>query len=341
MKKIQLSHSACEKYRTCPALYKYHYIDKLRPEKAGSALFLGSAIDDALNYMLLGKKKKLSKEDKEFLEKYESPEDAFLQTFQTFSHNGEEIDIRRSEKAEYFKSDLDTSVLEEDDFEKLREFDPEVEDHLEYIEEIQGFIKEKKKLDKKDQMLYNYICWLSLRKKGLMLIEAYRQDILPEIEECFSIQQRVHLPNEDGHFIIGFIDAVVSFKSMPGVKVVLDNKTSSTKYKDDSVALSPQLATYLEFKELDHGAYGVLGKKLRKREPRTRTQLIIDKVAEETYDETFEMYDEVLEGIKAEKFEKNYDSGCFQWGKPCPYYRYCRSDGKIKDGLVEVKKKKK
>lgn len=337
-KKIRLSHSAAEKYKTCSYMYKLHYIDKLRPEGVGSALFMGSAIDDALNYMLLEKKKKLSKDDKDFLAKYDSPEDAFLKTFKTFKHNGEEIDISTSPKAEYFKSDLDTSVLEEDDYEKLREFDPEVEDHEAYIEEIQGFIKEKKTLDEQDQRLYNYICWLSLRKKGLLLIQAYRDDILPQIAETHSIQERVHLPNENGDSLIGFIDAVVSFVDDPNTKVVLDNKTSSTKYKDDSVATSPQLATYCEYKGLDSAAYAVVEKKLRKKEPRTRTQLIIDKVADETYDDTFDKYEEVLAGIKAEEFEKNYESGCFFFGKPCAYYRYCRSEGKVMDGLVCTKR---
>lgn len=338
-KKIQLSHSAADKYETCPAMYKFHYIDKIRPEEAGSALFLGSAIDEALNRMLLEKKKKLSEDEKKMMEK--TPEEHFLDNFRTFKHNGKEIDIRTSPLAKYFKSDLDTSVLEDDDYEKLIEFDPEIEDHEAYIEEIQGFIKDNQELEEQDKRLYNFICWLSLRKKGLMLIDAYRQDILPLIHETISIQQRVHLPNNNGDFILGFIDAVVTFTDNPNRKVVLDNKTSSKAYKDDSVSLSPQLATYCEFMELDYAAYAVVEKKLRKREPRTRTQLIVDKVAENTYDETFDKYEKVLNGIKNGEFEKNYDSGCFFYGSRCPYYRYCRSDGKIMDGLICTKKSKK
>lgn len=339
MSKTRLSHSAAEKYRTCSEMYRLHYIDKIRPDSAGSALFFGGAIDEGLNRLLLEKKPNLTKEEKELMKK--TPEEVFLENFREFKLNGEIIDIRQSEKAEYFKSDLDTSVLEDDDYEKLREFDPEVEDHEAYIEQIQESIKNKETLAPEDKRLYNFICWLSLRKKGLMLIEAYRQDIFPEIHTVFSIQERVHLPNDNGDYIIGFIDAVVSFNDAPERKVVLDNKTSSTKYKDDSVKTSPQLATYNEFMGLDYAAYAVVEKKLRKKEPRTRTQLIIDKVAESTYDETFDMYEDVLMGIKNEEFEKNYESGCFQFGRPCPYYRYCRSEGKVMDGLVCTKKEKK
>lgn len=51
MKKI--SHSAWQKYLTCPRMYKLHYNDRLRPEGTTSALLFGTAMDEALNAMLL------------------------------------------------------------------------------------------------------------------------------------------------------------------------------------------------------------------------------------------------------------------------------------------------
>ena len=52
---IKLSHSASEKYLTCPQQYKLHYIDRIRPDKLGSALLFGSALDEALNRLLATK----------------------------------------------------------------------------------------------------------------------------------------------------------------------------------------------------------------------------------------------------------------------------------------------
>jgi len=54
--KKKISFSAWKKYHDCPQLYKYHYIDRLRPESIGSPLVFGTAIDEALNQLLTGHK---------------------------------------------------------------------------------------------------------------------------------------------------------------------------------------------------------------------------------------------------------------------------------------------
>ena len=53
---ITLSYSGLEKYKTCPRLFKYHYIDKIRDKRKSSALLFGNAIDEALNALLETKK---------------------------------------------------------------------------------------------------------------------------------------------------------------------------------------------------------------------------------------------------------------------------------------------
>lgn len=49
----RISHSAWNKYLTCPSLYDIHYNQRLRPTKTSSSLLFGSAMDEALNVMLL------------------------------------------------------------------------------------------------------------------------------------------------------------------------------------------------------------------------------------------------------------------------------------------------
>ena len=56
MSKVNLSYSAVEKYKFCPALYKYHYIDRIRPIQVGSPLPFGSALDEAFGRLKLDKK---------------------------------------------------------------------------------------------------------------------------------------------------------------------------------------------------------------------------------------------------------------------------------------------
>lgn len=327
MKNIRLSHSAAEKFRTCGALYKHHYIDRIRPVAQGSALFFGSAVDDALNVLLESKKEILTYEFDESVSILQQAQDEFDTLW---CEQLENINI------EYFKSDIDTSVLLDIDLEAIAEFDKEVEDHKEFLKECFAILKNKEKMCEEDQALYNRIAWHCLYRKGIMLIEAYNNDIMPQIHTVFDIQKKVELPDEHGNLLIGYIDAIVSFIDAPDRKVILDNKTSSKPYKEDSVRTSPQLATYCEAEGIEKGAFAVVEKAIRKREPRTRTQLIIDKIPEKLLDETFEMYDNVLEGIENEEFDKNYDSGCFMFGRPCQYYGYCRSNGNNKDGLEEV-----
>ena len=324
MKKINLSHSACDKYIKCPAMYKHHYIDRVRPIGKGSALFFGSAMDEALN-VLLGTMQMVGKV---------YPANIINIAVSTFVD--EWAKCIENPDIEYFKSDIDFSLITESDIEDLIELDPEVTDHFEFLEECYAILKKKEKLEDLDKILYNRIAWYSLLEKGKLLIVAYYDDILPQIHTVFDIQKKIELPDGKGNTIIGYIDAIVSFIDAPDRKVVLDNKTSSSTYKSDSVSLSTQLATYCEAEEIDYGAYGVVEKKIRKRIPRTRTNLIIDKIPEKLLDETFEMYDNVLEGIQNEEFDKNYESGCFFYGKPCPYFKYCKSNGKIMDGLEKV-----
>lgn len=324
MKKITLSHSAASKYQQCPAMYKYHYIDKIRPLVNSSALYFGSALDEALNLLLESKKEISIQVDRESTS-------ILYQALEKFEDEWD--DVFESDSIEYFKSDIDLSLLDNSTIKDLKVFDPEVSDHDKFIKECFDIIKNKNKLSEKDKILYNRIAWECLNSKGKMLIKAYNEHIMPCIHTVFDIQKKVELPDKEGNLLVGYIDAIVSFIESPDRKVVLDNKTSSKSYKSDSVSTSNQLATYCEHEDIEWAAYAVLEKEIRKRNPRVRTQLIIDKVSEKTIDETFDLYDNVLDGISSSKFDKNYDSGCFFFGKPCPYYAYCRSNGEDIKGL--------
>lgn len=325
---MRLSHSAKDCYLTCPKKWELYYKQKLRSRYIGSALVFGSAIDEALNTMLLEKKKELTEEEQELLEL--TPEETFLKHFKTARILKDQVDIRKSDQIYYFKSDLDLQLLEAKDHKKVLDFSKEVGIELETFENIEQFVEEvhlnlkaKQKLDTETQKVYNYICWLSLCQKGLLLLDEYRKNIMPEIEEVFDVQKRISLPDGDDEFV-GVIDVICSFHSEPGVKYVCDNKTSSRPYKQDSVSLSAQLAGYSEYEENDNCAYIVLEKKLRKREPRVRSAIIKDRMPEEMKNQTFDELTEVFHEINAGNFEKNMDN-CFQYGRKCDYYSHCRT----------------
>ncbi len=118
--------------------------------------------------------------------------------------------------------------------------------------------------------------WHSLSRKAELLLTAYHRDILPQIKQVIEVQKSVELLDDEGNNFNGIVDAIVRLQD--GRVVVMDNKTSSTVYKKDSVAESEQLAMYqeiLNIKEQDPAdpwkhkieacAYAVMSKKLNKK----------------------------------------------------------------------------
>jgi hypothetical protein len=323
---MRLSHSSKEMYLTCSKKWELHYKERLRTSEVGSALFFGNAIDEALNVMLLEKKKNLTDSDKLMLRS--SPEKTFEHTLRNVYVLDKYIDVSKYEHASYYKSDFDLTLLENLDLQGIYEYAEVLELDVTNLKQLEKFldfchVEVKNKLEKPEKLLYNFVGWISLLKKGLLLIQEYRENILPEIEEVFDVQKEIRLDDGDDCFV-GVIDVICSFNDEPGKVYICDNKTSTRAYKKDSVRTSPQLAAYCEHEDVKDAAYIVLEKNIRKKDPRVRSAIIKDTVPEKLKDETFDILTEVLHNIKEEKFDKNFDS-CFAYGKKCPYFDYCRT----------------
>lgn len=310
---IKLSYSANNKYKQSPFAWFCHYMLRLREERMGSALAFGAAMDKGLNTLLMSKSPKT--------ELPVTPEQEFLNAFELVEYNGETLDLRSSDKIKWLKSDLDESVLIEED---------------------------KELLDKAYRI--EYVC---MRRKGLMMIEAYKEQILPHIKEVVSIQDYVSIPNEYGDEVIGYIDFVAkffvnkkasnyeTFKHLEKYNdkiITFDNKTSSMTYKPDSVAKSDQLGTYFEWpgNKSDFAGYIVIPKKIRKQKlPLIPIDIIIDSVEDEVREATFQSYSDTIEGIKTGQFPC-YGDACRRSTFGCCYAVYCASGGKDTTGLVNV-----
>lgn len=335
---IRLSNTAITTYQQCGMKYKFHYVDRYRTKLLDSPLFFGNAIDNAINVQLLSKKKNLTKEEAELRSKdYKL---VFRDALQNVTIINTKSDIRKSELARYFNSDLDLDIWTQSDIEEfinhgiveLKQINKT--NYRAFIDECLEVRKEKKLLDTPEYRLFNFACWISLHRKGLILLEAYRTTILPEIVEVHDIQKEVHLPNEKGDFITGYIDFVATFKD--GVKRVMDNKTSSSAYTEQNILDSQQLVIYTENQQNYKCGFAVLEKKLRKKEPRTRSYLIFGEITAQQVEKAFSEIEYVLEDIKAEKFEKN-EKSCFAFGKPCPFYELCHKGNA--EGLIKLDKK--
>jgi len=327
---MKLSYSSTQKYLLCGEKWRLHYQERIRTTRIGSALIFGGSVDEALNRLLLEKKKELT--DGEKLMMNSTPEETFVSCMERNYLNGEYIEVKNSPQIDYYKSDCDTSLLEEEDLEELFTYFDNLEEVNKFVEKFQ---KIKNPDDPEELIVYNTICWLSMVRKGLMLIDAYRKDIMPEIEEVISIQEKVSLPDGEDEFI-GVIDFVGRFKDDPENVYIIDNKTSSRKYPENAVKESEQLAIYAEYKGVKHAAYIVVEKKIRKRTPRTRTQIVKDTIDEDQLDNTFNELTEVFHGIKAEMFDKNKES-CYAYGRACEYFDICHKG--LYNNVVKLEKK--
>lgn len=173
---------------------------------------------------------------------------------------------------------------------------------------------------------------LCLIRKGHMIIDAYVEQVIPKLEKVILVQHNIALFNEFGDSLIGVVDLVAQ---IDGKTYILDNKTSSIKYTEDAVKKSQQLGTYFEALEdeyqLDGVGFIVIPKNIRKKkEPRVPIEIKLGEVDDEVMDETFKMYEQVLNGIKSGQF---HCSGCTETPWPCPYRNYCESGYKDITGL--------
>ncbi len=181
--------------------------------------------------------------------------------------------------------------------------------------------------------------WYSLLAKGNLIIEAYAEQVIPKLEKVLLVQHEISLPNEVGDTLTGIIDLVAQ---IDGKIWILDNKTSSIKYAEDAVAMSAQLGTYYEALKDEYDLAGagfiIIPKNLRKKKlPLVPIEIKLGQVDEKVIQETFQMYENVLEGVKMGRFEC---SGCDKKPWPCVYKRYCESGGTDMTGLkIEEKRK--
>jgi hypothetical protein len=85
--------------------------------------------------------------------------------------------------------------------------------------------------------------WEALRAKGMLMLTAFEKHILPYITHLHSTEEYVELRSGDD-VSVGFADAVVNIQGYQK-PIILDFKTASRKYEEDSVQKSEQLSQYL------------------------------------------------------------------------------------------------
>lgn len=334
MSKLRLSYSAVSEYLECGRKYKLNRIDKIRPERYSSSFLFGSAVGAGAE-IILGHYMKDNPNDQK-----DTKESVFLREMKKATINGVEFDdITDSELMDYRATDLQYELLTAEDIalvnDKIEELGFEeliIPDFLQYVKSV------RRNVTGDDLKLFNYMSWLSLCRKGIMILDLQENWAKRSLFEVHAIEKKIQVFNEEGDEFIGYLDFDATFKD--GVRRIMDWKTSGNPkqyYPDDAASTSTQLTIYANQEGVYEVGYHVADKVIRKRAPRTREREVYGTITEEQEAEVFASIDEVLHGIKAEEFEPNFDS-CWNFGG-CSFQRYCKSDCKDMTGLIKLEKK--
>ena len=101
---------------------------------------------------------------------------------------------------------------------------------------------------------FNYQAWACLRIKGRVMLDAYKEQIFPMIEEVHGVQKKL-----DSR--AGVLDAILTITGYG--MVLVDHKTSGMPYTIDALEADTQLALYAADQKIDKVAYIVLCKTIR------------------------------------------------------------------------------
>lgn len=357
----------------CGESYRLHYLERLRPVTMSSALLFGSAMDEALNYMLEHKEEPdvLAKAIKEFNAKWE----------QGINVKREVVDIPLNPDVKYFKSDFDAGILEKKDWAELFKYDAKLFETKNAVDDMLKNGTAWVDIPEEMRMPYNYSNWLCMQKKGQLMLTAYHRDILPQIKEVLTVQMNISLTDEDGNEFTGVIDFVARLQD--GRIMVMDNKTSGSDYEEDAVFHSEQLATYMAIlnifaddpehswnHKIEGAGYAVMLKKMIKEKTcedcghvsqgshktcdnlingkrcngawgvklDAKTQFLVGEISPHFSAEVLENAGTVKTCIEQGLFPKNYSTCSNIYGSPCPYINYCHK-GDTK-GLIKLEESK-
>lgn len=353
----KLSHSAVTKYSDCAMSYKFHYVDKLRGTTQSAALLFGTAIDKAVECMVLNKDVKDGDNLKRGIE-------TFNVYWERQEINGVVTELITCPDIVYANNDYDEDLLP--GRQELTGPMLEIERVKSRKDEV-GFdnltIDEKKK--------YNLANWWMAKKRGTLMLEAIYNEIIPKIVKVHSTQEKIELSNGKDS-VVGYTDLVADWETL-GNTIIFDFKTSTRPYEEDSVRTSPQLALYMhalqeKYKTRKTG-FIVLSKIIQKNRkkicsvcgndgtgarhktcnnettgkrcngewnetisPKANITVIIDTIPEQLENIVLENFDNVSKVLDTGVYIRNLGACRKNWGL-CDFYGLCHSNSM--KGLVK------
>lgn len=291
-----ISYSAMSKYHTCPALYKFHYLKRLRPKGTSSALVFGSAIDDALNAALL---------------KTGDAIDTFRKAF-TWEVCKDLV---------WLQNDLDADLFTAEELEQLKGKSTEYYTWAcmrkkgrimlnGYMEKVYPLIEEVHGVQIETKTRPGFVdAVLSLKGHGRVLIDHKTTSKFYKRSSVKESPQLALYASELGISKIGYITLS---KQIPKSK-------QCTKCGKDGTGTRYKTCHNVRSGERCHGNWNTDYSELGE------VQILIDTVEKTEQDLALASINETEQAIKAGLFPHNLSACSNMYGKPCQYYNFCRA----------------
>lgn len=327
-----LSFSGYKRFITCPKYYYYHDIKGEKSDITSSALVFGSAIDNALNDMLIDN----------------NLDAAHLKAVRYIYDT--KIDM-------FFSADYDSDLSEHALKVYIKNNHPDA--NIDVTTIMSELLSNQNQLSENEKKLLNFACKDSLAIKAGIILKSYYTKVLPMIGSVETVQKEIVTVDGSKR---GIIDTVIILKD--GKRVIFDNKTASRPYEKDSVLKSPQLALYASMVNAEYAGFIVMNKQITKNrkkvcskcgydgsgtkyrtchnivnkkkcasewdetiDPYSFIQIYIDKIPDLNKNLINEAMDDTIKCINNGIFPRNLNN-CFNtYGQACPYVKKCW-DGK-------------
>lgn len=330
-KGIQVSYSAIDSYLSCSEKYRLERIVKIIPDSVNMAFCFGSATDAASEVIFKAYMKDAAPFNREEMI------NLFEDKLTNYEFQGEMLYIPTHAKIKYSKADVQPELLTKEDLADIEAYILEESDlDVGKITDFIDYFKDTKIKLEEEIVIYNYIAWYCMLRKGILILDRLVQWAKDEIKEVVSIQRKIEIVNDEGDKLIGYLDLEAILKRDNKIRTI-DLKTASNpkqQYPDDKISKSMQLTIYANETQKEV-AYVILGKTIKKKAPRVDIRELYGTISEQQLDETFEKIDVAMNGIKNGIYTKNTNH-CFAWGA-CQYMSLCFK-GEMR-GLVEKVKK--
>jgi hypothetical protein len=357
--------------------WKLRYKDKYEPIEQGASLSFGSAVDEGVMTMLKG--------DPNYMKVFQDRWHTSINMF------GKATLIFDNPDIVYSYADFDRYILKPEDETLLNDWinelgiirdlikeEVEQEDGTIKVDEriptafevFSSVVKRKKNPYKKftatELVFFSRASWLSLKRKGEILLEAFKEQMLPKIKKVHASQLKGEIVSDDKQdSITGALDFIVDLEGFDK-PVIVDLKTASQPYKQEQIDMTEQLTLYYAMKGKEYNTdlvgYMVLCKNIPKIKdakcskcghardgkhkkcnnlidnkrcngdwtevikPAPEVQLMVQSKNQDDVNGLYMDYTNILAAMKQDMVYKNTDKCNNFYGSRCAFYDKCHNN---------------